>query len=289
MKDLLIEIKQKLYEELGVADIVSTTSSDILSKIIQHSKTIPSEKNGIKRFKHGDFQYVFENNTINIVYDLYYVGTYDDIIYSIPNNRGTSRKEKNGTFTLITTVVYVRDINKYVDFNGTLQHEFEHVYQMIKSGKSLLSNRKSLNLYNKARELKNSSDLYKKIVGTVIYYGCKFEKDAFANGIYKQIMDNPYNNPYETLKNTIVYNNINVIREYVLKTNNNKEKFTEIVKNNLGKNYIWFYNLANNVVKTYVNKIGKVFAKAYNDLNKENPQLDGGTFGPGDELLTKPQ
>ena len=102
-------------------------------------------------------------------------------------------------------------------------------------------------------------------------------------------MDNPYNNPYETLKNTIVYNNINVIREYVLKTNNNKEKFTEIVKNNLGKNYIWFYNLANNVVKTYVNKIGKVFAKAYNDLNKENPQLDGGTFGPGDELLTKPQ
>lgn len=289
MKDLLIEIKQKLYEELGVADIVSATPSDILSKIIQHSKTIPSGKNSIKRFKHGDFQYIFENNTINIIYDLYYVGTYDDIIYSIPNNRGTSKKEKNGTFTLKTIIVYVRDINKYVDFNGTLQHEFEHVFQMIKSGKSLLSKRESIKLYNISKQLKSFSNIYCKIVGTVIYYGCKFEKDAFVNGIYKQIMDNPYNNPYETLKTTITYQNINIIKNYVLNTNKYKENFSEIVKRYTGKNYNWFYNLANKVVKTYINKIGKVYAKAYNELNKETPQLDGGTFGTGDELLTKPQ
>jgi len=285
VKDLLTEIRYKLYEELGVADIVSTTSNDILSKIIQHSKTVPSQKNSIRNYKHGNFAYNFENSTININYDLYYVSTYNDIFYSISNNRGSSNKINNNTYELKTTIVYVSDINQYIDFNGNLQHELEHIYQMIKSGKHLLSNRDSLSLYKKSEKLKNSFDFCDKIVGTVVYYGCRFEKDAFANAIYRQIINNPNNNPYETLKSTITYQNINTIKKYVLDSEIYKNKFTDIVKTNFGKNYTWFYNLTNKVVKTYINKIGKVYAKAYNDLNKKYHELDGGTFGIGEELL----
>ena len=293
MKNLLTEIKEKLYEELGVADIVSTTSSNLLSEIIKHSKTvplaIPSEKNGIQRFKHGEFNYLFENNTINVFYDLYYVFTYDDIVYSIPSNRGTSNKISNNVYKLKVTIVYVLDINKYIDVNGNIQHELEHIYQMIKSGTSLLSKSDSLTLYKIADILKGFSDIYSKIVGTVVYYACKFEKDAFANAIYRQIMDNPNVNPYETLKSTITYQNINVIKQHVLDSEIYKDKYTNIVKTYFGKNYQWFYNLTNKVVKTYINKIGKVYAKAYNDLNKKNPQLDGGTLGVGEILLKDSQ
>lgn len=285
MKNLLTEIKEKLYEELGVADIVSTASSNLLSEIIKHSKTVPSGKYGIQRFKHGEFNYLFENNTINVFYDLYYMSTYDDIKYSIPSNRGTSNKINNNVYKLKVTIVYIRDINKYIDVNGNIQHELEHIYQMIKSGKNLLSKSGSRILYRNAEILRGFSDIYSKIVGTVIYYACKFEKDAFANAIYKQIIDNPNVNPYETLKSTITYQNINIIKQRVLDTEIYKDKYANIVKIYFSKNYQWFYNLANKVVKTYINKIGKVYAKAFNDLNKKNPQLDGGTLGVGEISL----
>ena len=286
MNNLLTEIKEKLYEELGVADVVSTASSNLLSEIIKHSKTVPSEKYG---FKHGEFNYLFENNTINVFYDLYYVSTYDDIVYSTPSNRGSSNKINNNVYGLKVTIVYVRDINQYIDFNGNLQHELEHIYQMIKSGKHLLSKRDSHIFYEKANILKGFSDIYCQIVGTVVYYACKFEKDAFVNAIYRQIMNNPNVNPYETLQSTITYKNINVIKKYVLDSEILKDKYANIVKKNFGKNYQWFYNLANKVVKTYINKIGKVYAKAYNDLNKKNPQLDGGTLGVGEISLEDSQ
>ena len=289
MKNLLTEIKEKLYEELGVADIVSTASSNLLSEIIKHSKTVPSGKYGIRRFKHGEFNYLFENNTLNVFYDLYYVSTYDDINYSIPPNSGTSNKINNNVYKLKVTIVYIRDINKYIDVNGNIQHELEHIYQMIKSGKHLLSKSGSRTLYRNSEILRGFSDIYSKIVGTVIYYACKFEKDAFANAIYRQIMNNPNVNPYETLKSTITYQNINIIKQHVLDTEIYKDKYANIVKTYFGKNYQWFYNLANKVVKTYINKIGKVYAKAYNDLNKKSPQLDGGTLGVGEISLKDSQ
>ena len=287
MENLITEIKNKLYEELGVADIVTTTSNDILAKIIKHSKTIPSEERTVQNFKEGNFDYVFENHTIKVNYTIYYVNKYNDIERSISTNRGFSKKWINNTFILKTTIVYAKDINKYVDYNGNLQHEMEHIYQMIKSGTALLTKKDDIKLYQKAEELKNSNDMYAQFVGHIIYYGFKFERDAFANSVYREIMNNPNSDPYEIVKSTTTYYNIEAIKKCVLDTDAYKEKFADIVKNKLGKSYNWFYRLTNNVVKTYIQKIGKAYAKAYKDLNDENPPLDGGTFGVGEIPLLK--
>ena len=46
-----------------------------------------------------------------------------------------------------------------------------------------------------------------------------------------------------------------------------------------------FYNLCNKVVKTYINKIGKVFAKAQKELYGEGKVLDGGILLGGNEII----
>ena len=40
--------------------------------------------------------------------------------------------------------------------------------------------------------------------------------------------------------------------------------------------------MANKVVKSYINKIGKILTKAYNDIYKNKTPLDGGFIGDTD-------
>lgn len=278
--DVLNEIRNKINEELGVSDIVSEASNSILFLIIKHNKTLPRNN-----FKTGNFKYLFQGKTINVSYDLYYVENKKNAYATVPSNKAFSRKIDKTTYILKTSVVYIKEINEYIDYNGSIQHEMEHIYQMIKSGTPLLKKQNSINFYQIANQIIRNGDLYRKIVGTVIYYACKFEKDAFVNGIYKQIIDNPYSNPYEILKQTTTYQNIQVINKYVIETNVYQSKYEEIVSKYFNKNYKWFYNLTNKVVKEYINKIGKVLMKAKQDIEKNNVFLDGGPFGNGEEKL----
>ncbi|MBO6243292.1 MAG: hypothetical protein J6O41_01815, partial [Clostridia bacterium] len=150
---------------------------------------------------------------------------------------------------------------------GTLQHEIEHIYQMIMSDKPLLNNILSKDIYKTAEYLIHKNDAINKIIGYVIYYNNKFEKDAFANGIYKKIMDNPSLNEFDILKQDTTYQNILIIKKYVVENTNNelKNKIEPVIKKQFNKSYKWFYNIANSVIKNYINKIGKVLVKAQQD------------------------
>ena len=155
------------------------------------------------------------------------------------------------------------------------QHEFEHIYQMIRSGNDLLKDT-SIDMYGTALSLMKDDDVIKKLVGYVVYYNNKFEKDAFVNAIYKQIMDNNENTPTQTLKNTITYQNILTIKTHLIEYQGYKNKIETIVKTNFNKSYKWFYKMTCNVVKTYISKMGKILMKAYKDKN--NMPLDGNNY-----------
>ena len=272
MKNLLMEIKNSLYEEMGISKEVTNISNDILSSIIKDSKTIPY--NDIK--KHN-FIYEYNGNKIYVDYTLYYVLDEDSINTVIKhdniNTFGESDRKSKNIYYLKTTVFYQRDINKYVDYNGTIQHEFEHIYQMIKSGKHLLSNVITKDIYTTADYLRHKSDIISKLIGYTIYYNNRFEQDAFANGLYKKIMDNPTRNPYDILQQDVTYKNVLTIKKYILENNTYQTTIDTVVQKQFNKTYKWFHKIAENMVKTYIRKMSRTLLKAQND--KKTSPLDG--------------
>ena len=267
-----MEIKNSLYEEMGISKEVTNISNDILSSIIKDSKTIPY--NDIK--KHN-FIYEYNGNKIYVDYTLYYVLDEDSINTVIKhdniNTFGESDRKSKNIYYLKTTVFYQRDINKYVDYNGTIQHEFEHIYQMIKSGKHLLSNVITKDIYTTADYLRHKSDIISKLIGYTIYYNNRFEQDAFANGLYKKIMDNPTSNPYDILQQDVTYKNVLTIKKYILENNTYQTTIDTVVQKQFNKTYKWFHKIAENMVKTYIRKMSRTLLKAQND--KKTSPLDG--------------
>ncbi len=267
-----MEIKNSLYEEMGISKEVTNISNDILSSIIKDSKTIPY--NDIK--KHN-FIYEYNGNKIYVDYTLYYVLDEDSINTVIKhdniNTFGESDRKSKNIYYLKTTVFYQRDINKYVDYNGTIQHEFEHIYQMIKSGKHLLSNVITKDIYTTADYLRHKSDIISKLIGYTIYYNNRFEQDAFANGLYKKIMDNPTSNPYDILQQDVTYKNVLTIKKYILENDTYQTTIDTVVQKQFNKTYKWFHKIAENMVKTYIRKMSRTLLKAQND--KKTSPLDG--------------
>ena len=271
MKDLLTEIKIKINEESGIADEVNNMTNNIINNIIMNSR-----KNKGVNFVSNSFNFVENNISIKVNYQLFRVATITDIdSLSFPfGNNGLSKRTNNNNFELKTIIIYIKDLNKYIDYDGTTQHEVEHIFQMLKSNSDLIEKPKSKSLYNKAINLiTGTKDFYHNIIGFVIYYNNKFEKDAFINDTYRMLMDNPLTQ-FETLVNNKTYININIIKKYIVDSDKLKTKLIPILKNELNKNYNWFYNMASKVVKNYINKFGKIYVKAQKDINEQYTILD---------------
>lgn len=264
-KNLITEIKKVINEELGISRTVVKETNMLIANIVKNAK----EQNKQNNIKKGIFRTFVFGFPIEVEYQIFYLNDSTDIKKLNLVNPGNF---KNNYLT--TTLCYLRNQNRYVDYNGTTQHEIEHLFQEMKSSKDLLNNNKSKKMYNTAIKLAKSTNAFEKIVGYVIYYNNKFEKDAFINEIYKQIMDNWQIDPFETVKNTIVYKNISTIDKVTnTLTPYQKEKINEILDTTFNKTFNWWYNMAKNVVKTYTNKIGKTIIKAQNDIIKFHPHL----------------
>ena len=195
MKDLLTEITHIIYEELGVSDVVTSSADEILKLIIADSKIKDKSIH-----KNGNVLYAFCNVNVNVSYDLYYLNNEEEI-NNLKLMASETNKVDNKHYTLYTTIFYIRNINKYVSYNGGLQHELEHIYQIIQSGKYLIKPQHQ-SMYSTAIGLMKTGSSIEKIVGGVIYYNNKFEKDAIANGVYELIMNKYPSNPLQTLENT---------------------------------------------------------------------------------------
>ena len=264
--NLITEIKKSINEELGISKIVTNETNSLISTIINDSKKQPKQNN----MKNGLFDTMVFGVPISVQYQIFYVNSYQDIKTLNIVNPGTLTDDN----FIVTTLCYIKDQNKYIDYDGSTQHELQHLYQELMSGKDLLENPKIKNIYTTAIKLAKSTNAFEKFVGFTIYYGSKFEKDAFMNEIYKQVMDNWQINPFETIKKTVVYRNINTIKNVIDNlTEYQKAKLQETIQFYFNKNLNWFITIANKIVKTYTNKIGKIIIKAQNDIVEKYPKM----------------
>lgn len=273
--ELINEIKQIVKEELGISDELNKYYDDILSQTITAARM--TGKTVRPNVKAGTFLYRIGTANIQINYKVVYVGNMGEFDES--EFAGSSDYMDSRHLSMDITLVYDRSQNKYIDLDGTLQHELEHVFQQLKAKTPFLANEKTGKMYGKARDLvHNATSKSEAVVGLAVYYNSKFEKDAYANDIYRSIMDNRQDNPYTVLKNNMTYKNVAFIRRVVLEKDN-REKLEPIVKKTFGKSYEWFLGVTEHMVKAFMSKVGKVMTKAIKDIELENEQnytTDGG-------------
>lgn len=263
--NLITEIKKSINEELGISRMVTTETNELISNIVKNAKDKLKHNN----IKNGTFDTTVFGVPLTVEYQILYMNDISDVSSFNVVNPGFS----NINF-LSTTICYIKKQNQYIDYDGTTQHELEHVYQELMSGRNFSSKEKSKNIYITAVKLAKSTDVFEKIVGYVVYYANKFEKDAFMHEIYRQLMDNWQIDPFETIKKSVVYRNVNVIDNIINNlTDYQLQKIEEIISFNFNKQFNWWLNIAKKVVKAYTNKVGKVIVKAQNDIAEKKQYL----------------
>ena len=261
--NLFEQIVMAVNEELGISSLVSKTAKNIVSMIgkdAMKNGTLTGQKSGTIKGVN-----VF-GETIEIYYTVYCVDS---------SNVKLVRPRWTGAFNadlkrLTTSVIYLTDKNEFIDLDGTTQHELEHMYQSSLHGKSLISKTGTRKIYNAAKKLMNSSDYFEQIVGYSVYYANKFEQNAYANTVYRMLMNSGTLSPMDYIKETGMYKNIKIIEEQL---GRDTQYFVQSVENicvsNFGRHYNWWKNLTKKMISKFLNQIGKAIAKYEKDREGE--------------------
>ena len=276
-----------LKEELGISNDVNKIVSQLKSFI---GDNYNKNKDNIKKYvKLPNFQNsVFKNdfnikiNGINIeIHVIYYVLLNPSL--NIKNEylrkfSSTSESVKYELELYLTAYYDKIDWNKH---SATIQHEVEHLYQLFKKEKPLLSD-KQLKSYNKMRALRKSDDFLTKIIGFTYYFYNRFEKNAFINGIYREIIDS-YTpgmnfNTIDLIKKTNLYQCIQLIKDVINDESKHIDLEERLKQNNISfKSYI---RIANTMISEYTKSFGRLLYKLNKDISELNKtKLDTPYFG----------
>jgi hypothetical protein len=156
------------------------------------------------------------------------------------------------------------------NIKGILQHELEHVFQKIKTGKNVLyANKisKDLNktLYSHAtnvlRSSPSKSSIEEKRIAQLIYSHTDFEEDAFVNTLYSNLTDeNQEKSKDEIIKASAAFRYYKFGKILLAEIEQQPEKYEEIISQ-YGftlQNFLKLYKYYN---KRFIMKIGKVLTR----------------------------
>ena len=281
-------INEILKEELGISNKVSLLTLRIKELINNDFGKIKTDINFFKTkpLLNGKNIKVIENELITPfegldIYIHYYV--------AIPNNTMelnlfiksyTPECDNNLEKPTIHIPLVPNNLFK-IEWNNkisAIQHEVHHMFQIIKRGKPILNHDEMVE-YNKFCDLAISDNNVDKYIGFVFYYAIRAEKEAFANSLYRNIMElnkeSYIVNPIDVLKDYSTYKMINNIKNMLItiKKDNNKLITLENRLNELSINLDYFIKIANNVVNSYIKSFGRVICKAKEDLYRIHNRL----------------
>ena len=277
-----------LKEELGISNKVSLLTLKIKEIINNDFGKIKNNKEFFKEKRLTNKLNIFViENKLSIAFE----GEYVNIVYyiALPHNDFEKdlflkKYKPECTNTLDNLTIYIPLIptkSGKIDWSGrvsSLQHEVHHVFQLIKRHKPIL-NPDEIVEYNKFCRLINSQNEIDKYIGFVFYYSIKAEKEAFANSIYREIMeinkDAYIETPINILKNNSIYKIIKKIKLYNDYFKENKDVFNKLKTrlNELVIDVNYFFKVANNLVETYIKCFGSVICKINSDLERLNKKL----------------
>ena len=117
-----------------------------------------------------------------------------------------------------------------------------------------------------------NDDYLTKIIGFTYYFYNKIEKNAFMNGIYREIIDSyvtGLNTPIiELIKNTQIYKNIQVIKNIVTNKDNWPDLEMRLKSYNITlKSYL---KIANIMIQEYTKSFGRTLYKINKDIDEIN-------------------
>lgn len=266
-----------LKEELGISNDVNKIVTQIKSVIgdnynknkdnINKYVSLPNFQNSIF---HNKIIVNLKNIGISIVINYYVLLNASKNIESkyLSLFKSSSDIEKYEIDLYLTALYNKIEWEKH---SSTIQHEVEHMYQLFRKNKPLMTD-KQLFFYNKMIILKNSSDYLTKIIGFTYYFYNKIEKNAFMNGIYREIIDSyvtGLNTPIiELIKNTQIYKNIQVIKNIVTNKDNWPDLEMRLKSYNITlKSYL---KIANIMVQEYTKSFGRTLHKINKDIDEIN-------------------
>lgn len=168
------------------------------------------------------------------------------------------------------------------DIRGILQHELEHVYQKLKTGKNILyANKisKDLNKKTYLRAIKVLSPTFpsefsieETRIAQLIYSHTDFEEDAFVNTLYSNLTnENQEKTEDEIIKASAAFRYYKSGKTLLAKIEQQPEKYEEIISQYgfTVQNFLKLYKYYN---KRFIMKIGKVLMR-YNEYFIENGGL----------------
>ena len=188
---ILNTIKSVINEELGISDIVKEETIKLTNEIIKHlTGTIWVIDDYAIKHKTNNFNFKIFEKDILIKFDLINFRTVDNVTKLIENYDITSGYNKHKNILYFTFIMYDGMIDKRT-FNDSIQHELTHIYQSLKRGNFILSDKNS-NLYDKIVELSKINNLTKnqKNIVKALYLTFKIEQEAFVNGFYSYLINN---------------------------------------------------------------------------------------------------
>lgn len=272
-------INKILNEELSISNDVNDLTIKIKNLISNdYARNIGYER-CYKMLYKGFNREVFSNE-ITINYDnksiivVYYVledasqeiiKQYNSIFNSTSNNR------------ILRLELYLTSHNNKINWKKNsrdLQHEVEHLFQLIKKGKDLLSD-KQFYEYNKLKALTTHNDYYDQIIGYTYYYYNKAERNAIINGLYREIVDlntdGLVTDPLEIIKKSPYYNNIQIIKN-TIENHKNYEQLENRLKN-INKTLKQYLRIANIMINEYSKAFGRLLYKVKKDIENVNEDL----------------
>ena len=266
MKTLNEEFLRNLIkEELGIHMEVVDTSNKVYNDIIEDMKHRDSNKTDICYIKQGSIDCSLNNISFKAHYtcrNFLDKKIVDDLDIDSLTEGGTVFFNKKWLWINVNIIAINGTVNKQEALN-TIQHELEHVYQQLRSGKRIPGNDDK---YLKMKSDMECNDEARQKVGRLVYLCCKSEQEAFINGTYAWCMTNdaksgPYQ--YEEIKNSPAGKLYVEMQELYDEVFNNSE-MTNIVEGE----YHYSKQYVEKMMNEFIRKLGRVLVKVNMDKSK---------------------
>lgn len=202
-------IRRVLNEELGINQEVYDASNQVFELIQDDLKkhNIQSiELNGVNGKVYSNrIECYIHSKKVNVLYRFYYFDTNNDYLAYRKQNPSITQAKTNVTDNADEFLIKVN----YVVCDGILnnmlydqmQHELNHAFQQIISGKKYTYGKVRQHIQKIPKALLNDKEI--RCANFILYMSRNFEQDGFANGLYASLMRN---NEYDINNSGAVHN-----------------------------------------------------------------------------------
>ena len=259
------DFKILLKEELGISDVVKGLTNQVLETILSDMKA------HVEQFVNFDINIkLFKNSITLFLFDRAITITY--IVYRFLNkqtfdrDKTTFKSEATFNADSLEITLTLIDVCGSLELNSlkrSLQHELAHLYDSVKRGGGLLSD-KWQQFYNsviKKRDTTEKQEVYD--LAWCLYLSFKPEIMAYANGFYQQMVNAPIGK-----ETTMEYQMLYVFQNVLTRWEDYKIFCQEF---NIGQNQC--KKFIEHGYREYLSALARAYVKARKDFTENGGEI----------------